>query len=223
MVETGDDALFLPVSGNKRISSILEKENISFDKYLNIYGISVHNWPRVEGKLIEIFKRKIVKFCKKRLEDKNTLIIFLPMQVHPKADDRKIEADMVTEISSDNCVRLKGEYKAGDLKGIISRCHAFIGTRYHSIIYSTTSLVPCVAVAWDNYYLRKMRGIMTITGQENYILTLENLLQKEGVIDKYFDSLLSERNEIKKESKQRLCNYKHKNQIPIDYAIKTIP
>ena len=29
MVETGDDALFLPVSGNKRISSILEKENIS--------------------------------------------------------------------------------------------------------------------------------------------------------------------------------------------------
>ncbi|MEZ0092691.1 polysaccharide pyruvyl transferase family protein [Streptacidiphilus sp. EB129] len=55
-----------------------------------------------------------------------------------------------------------------DLKGMYRECSLLIGTRFHSVIFSLTSGVPCVAIEYEH----KTRGIMADLGLGEWVLPI---------------------------------------------------
>jgi colanic acid/amylovoran biosynthesis protein len=59
-----------------------------------------------------------------------------------------------------------GSYDAHQLKGIISRCGFFVGSRMHSCIAALSQGVPCVGVA----YSMKFRGVFDSVGMADWVV-----------------------------------------------------
>lgn len=60
-----------------------------------------------------------------------------------------------------------------DLKGLYGECALLIGTRFHSVIFSLTSGVPCVAIEYEH----KTRGIMADLGLSEWVLPIEEVTE----------------------------------------------
>ncbi|GAB2862186.1 hypothetical protein GCM10027074_31870 [Streptomyces deserti] len=58
-----------------------------------------------------------------------------------------------------------------DLKGLYDECTLLIGTRFHSVIFSLTSDVPCVAIEYEH----KTRGIMADLGLGEWVLPIADV------------------------------------------------
>ncbi|WP_329367289.1 polysaccharide pyruvyl transferase family protein [Streptomyces sp. NBC_01483] len=58
-----------------------------------------------------------------------------------------------------------------DLKGLYDECGLLIGTRFHSVIFSLTSEVPCVAIEYEH----KTRGIMADLELSAWVLPIADV------------------------------------------------
>ncbi|MET7694872.1 polysaccharide pyruvyl transferase family protein [Streptomyces sp. NPDC005483] len=58
-----------------------------------------------------------------------------------------------------------------DLKGLYDECTLLIGTRFHSVIFSLTSNVPCVAIEYEH----KTRGIMADLNLGEWVLPIADV------------------------------------------------
>ncbi|MHA5050094.1 polysaccharide pyruvyl transferase family protein [Streptomyces sp. SD15] len=58
-----------------------------------------------------------------------------------------------------------------DLKGVYDECSLLIGTRFHSVIFSLTSNVPCVAIEYEH----KTRGIMADLELGEWVLPIADV------------------------------------------------
>ncbi|MFJ8634585.1 polysaccharide pyruvyl transferase family protein [Streptomyces sp. NPDC093568] len=58
-----------------------------------------------------------------------------------------------------------------DLKGLYDECSLLIGTRFHSVIFSLTSEVPCVAIEYEH----KTRGIMADLGLGEWVVPIADV------------------------------------------------
>jgi polysaccharide pyruvyl transferase WcaK-like protein len=58
-----------------------------------------------------------------------------------------------------------------DLKEKISSCDAFIGTRFHSVIFAVQACVPTLAFSWD----WKARNFFDEAGLGDYVLDVKDL------------------------------------------------
>ncbi|WP_166663421.1 polysaccharide pyruvyl transferase family protein [Streptomyces sp. NBC_00582] len=58
-----------------------------------------------------------------------------------------------------------------DLKGLYDECSLLIGTRFHSVIFSLTSDVPCVAIEYEH----KTRGIMADLDLSAWVLPIADV------------------------------------------------
>ncbi|MDX3071859.1 polysaccharide pyruvyl transferase family protein [Streptomyces sp. MI02-7b] len=65
-------------------------------------------------------------------------------------------------------LRIEERVDYRDLKGLYSECSLLIGTRFHSVIFSLTSGVPCVAIEYEH----KTRGIMADLGLSEWVLPI---------------------------------------------------
>ncbi|WP_163193889.1 polysaccharide pyruvyl transferase family protein [Clostridium thermarum] len=95
---------------------------------------------------------------------------------------------------SGRIVLLDQEYTAAQLKGFISSCRFFIGTRTHATIAAYSSCVPTLALG----YSVKARGIARdIFGDEkHFVIPVQHLLEPNQVI-KEFDFILTNENLIR--------------------------
>lgn len=58
-----------------------------------------------------------------------------------------------------------------DLKGLYDECTLLLGTRFHSVIFSLTSGVPCVAIEYEH----KTRGIMADLGLGEWVVPIADV------------------------------------------------
>ncbi|MFG3200087.1 polysaccharide pyruvyl transferase family protein [Streptomyces sp. NPDC048208] len=58
-----------------------------------------------------------------------------------------------------------------DLKGLYDECVLLLGTRFHSVIFSLTSGVPCVAIEYEH----KTRGIMADLGLGEWVVPIADV------------------------------------------------
>jgi polysaccharide pyruvyl transferase WcaK-like protein len=47
---------------------------------------------------------------------------------------------------------ITGDYNASELKGIISKCHILVGSRFHSMIAALSTGVPILVIGWSHKY-----------------------------------------------------------------------
>lgn len=81
-----------------------------------------------------------------------------------------------------------GDYNAHQLKGIISQCIFFVGSRMHSCIAALSQGVPCVGVA----YSMKFRGVFESVGMADWVVdgrSMDNKTAIDSTISLYHQHL----------------------------------
>ena len=111
-------------------------------------------------------------------------------------------------------VILIDDYNCEQLKGIISRCVAFIGARTHSTIAAYSSCVPTLVVG----YSVKAKGIAEdlFGTTENYVIPTQEL-RTEDQLTKGMQWIIDNKDEIKTHLEEIMPEYK--NQV---YKVRDI-
>ncbi|ADZ09112.1 polysaccharide pyruvyl transferase [Methanobacterium lacus] len=171
---TADPAFLLEVIPESEIVTILKSEKVDIKKPIvgmNPSGL-ISRFDKTEcgndEKIIQIF----VKIIDYLIEEKNVNILLIPHDYTPYYDDRKVINSIFEKSNYKSSIFvINGEYDPRELKGIISKCDMFIGSRMHATIASTSSLVPTIGIA----YSHKMKGIIgKMLGQEKYIIDIND-------------------------------------------------
>ena len=85
-----------------------------------------------------------------------------------------------TEEPFTNVTNVTEDLSAMALKGFISQCDYFIGSRMHSNISALSSNVPAIAVSYSHKFL----GIMKMFGLDDFVIPFEDL-STEALIDTF--------------------------------------
>jgi len=205
---TADSAFLLKPAPHQTIEEIMLKEGIdksnkrligvSVSKIIARYGFL--GLKDNEGKYTKYINlmSKVVDYL---IENLNATIIFVPHVIEPWGNDDRTVADDVINLvkNKDNCISIKREYTAEEIKGIIGKCDLFIGARMHATIASASMLVPTIAIA----YSHKTHGIIgKMLGQEKYAVDIKNL-DYAALISK-IDDVYNNRDKIRKDLESKM-------------------
>lgn len=121
-------------------------------------------------------------------------IVLVPHVVKSDSDDRKPLLKLYNEYKASNRICILDDYNCMELKGFISRCRFFIGSRTHATIAAYSTNVPTLVIG----YSIKAKGIAKdIFGTyENYVIPVQSLAKEEELISG-FDWLMKHENSIK--------------------------
>lgn len=197
---TADPAFLLESPSNNEVEKILHKEGI--DTNSPIVGMCIssetanYHFVGGEQKFAELFASVIDSIVAKY----NVQVVLVPFSVWEGhgGDDRIISKKIVGLAKKREKVKIiEGDYSPIVLKGIISRCTVFVGSRGHSCILALSSCVPTIAIGHNPKY----HGIMKMLNQEHYVCNV-----KELTYDKLFSlvcHLWSNQERIKKDLKSK--------------------
>jgi colanic acid/amylovoran biosynthesis protein len=105
-------------------------------------------------------------------------VAFCNQSIGPNAheDDRnaisEILSGLKTERERGDVFWINENLLCSELKSIYSHFFAFVGTRFHSVIFSVTSLVPSLAIGYGG---NKAKGIMSDLGFEGMTMPIESV------------------------------------------------
>jgi len=118
---------------------------------------------------------------------KSVLLIPHVVEVNPNNNDLIMIHDVMSHCGDKIVSSVKVasmEYSASELKGLIGKCKALVGTRTHATIASLSQCIPTVSVA----YSRKAHGIMSdvFGSKKGRMLTINaSDMSVENLIDAY--------------------------------------
>ena len=194
---TADPAFLLPASSGDEI------RNEGIDTNLPIIGICVSSESakyHYRGGELE-FKTLFARIIDELLTRYKVYVVLIPFSTWKGhgGDDRVISREIYDLVKEKERVRaLSGKYNPVELKGIVSRCNVFIGSRGHSCILALSSCVPTIAVGHNPKY----HGIMKMSGQEQFVCRTHDLTY-ETVIQ-LFDSLWSSQSRVKEALERKM-------------------
>jgi len=171
---TADPAFLLSTPPVAEISKILQTEGVNAEK--PVIGMCIssetakYHFRDGEQKFIELLVTTIDDLVAKY----NSQVVLIPFSTWKGhgGDDRIISQKIYALTKRKEGIKLiKGEYNPIELKGIISRCNIFIGSRGHSCILALSSCVPTIAIGHNPKYY----GIMKMVGQEHYVCKAQEL------------------------------------------------
>ena len=182
-----------------------EKEFIG----INVSPVVVENAERKE-----LVYRNYYKLIKHLIENTDYYITLIPHVVINGNDDRELLNKLYTDFEKNHRIILIDDYNCEQLKGIISRCVAFIGARTHSTIAAYSSCVPTLVVG----YSVKAKGIAEdlFGTTENYVIPTQEL-RTEDQLTKGMQWIIDNKDEIKTHLEEIMPEYK--NQV---YKVRDI-
>jgi colanic acid/amylovoran biosynthesis protein len=134
------------------------------------------------------YVESISEFCK---SNQNYKYYFIVQVQGPSAHENDLIAinDVISNLTSSvDYEVVDGDYNYRQLIGIYSQLDYLIGTRFHSVIFSMLSNVPCIAIAYGG---NKTFGIMNSAGLKDYVVDIANI-SKES-IEKKFLAVLNDK------------------------------
>ena len=122
--------------------------------------------------VIENYKKIIVSFLNKISEKNDYEFTFFCFSEQSHFNDNILYEYVAGELRKHHRHINNYAYKNIDeLKKGVSTCDAFIGTRFHSVIFAIQGYVPTVALSWDY----KANNFFTEAGIGDYALEIEDL------------------------------------------------
>lgn len=141
--------------------------------------------------------KEIARIADYLVEKLNAIVVLVPHDYNPAADDRKLLEETLRMVKQKDRVKLlRGDYSAAELKAVIGRCDLFVGGKMHANIAALSLHVPTVAIQYSS----KFYGIMRMLGQEQYIC---DKLTAEAV-ESRIDEAWSNREKIQAELKSKV-------------------
>lgn len=198
-IQVSPDLGFYLKASEKNIGKkILENYNFTNDD--KVVGITIRPWrfPGKEnpGELYEKYI-KSVKDLSLYITEKGYKVVFFNQSLGPNAheDDRNAIQYLISKFKEEDknkFIWVNENLNCEDLKSVYSNLYFFIGTRFHSVIFSMTSLVPSIAIGYGG---NKAKGIMKDFELDNYVIQIEDVTSDELI--KRFDLGIKNYNYIK--------------------------
>jgi len=111
---------------------------------------------------------------------------------------------------------VSGQYDQCEIKGVISQCSWFTGTRMHSTVGSLSTTIPTAAIAYSG----KTRGVFATAGQEDKVFDAR-FESTDDLLGKLIGAWQT-RNETKQELIRDIPKLKSKAHAQFDEIISTI-
>lgn len=181
-----DMAFLLPTSSKEEIRrrNLLPEQTGDKEIYgMNISGL-IYNNPATSASQYDIninYRSLVRDIAEKILEESDGDLWLIP---HVLAPSGSYESD------SDACLALKetlnpkwhnrvsviqGEYDQCEIKGVISQCAWFMGTRMHSTIAALSNGIPTMALAYSG----KFQGVFESVNQGEHVADLRKFSESE--------------------------------------------
>ncbi|GEB27119.1 colanic acid biosynthesis protein [Enterococcus casseliflavus] len=173
IVRTPDMAFKTPFEKTSFSEEIfLMIKNIAKDK--DIIGITMREWmfPKSENPTDD--KKKYIEALVNliNMNSEKKVFVFIPQVIMEGDDDRKFAFEVQKQLNNkESLIVLEQDFSPYELKWLISQFDQFVGTRMHSNIFSSTMLLPPIAIAYES----KTNGIMDELGLSKYCVDIENV------------------------------------------------
>lgn len=215
IIVTADTALGLKQASEKSVEEIFEEEGI---KEKNLVGIFIRSTFHRTNSLIPFaiqkklgllsgkYKIEVKNFCDNvantldyLIEKYKVGIIF--MYAFPKGSVSTYDDEMTQNISNliknkDKIKIIRNVYEPEEIKAIVAKTRFLISIPLHAIIIGSSAGVPVL----DINYAAKVKRYMKLIGQENCVVEIRELAQKDNshLLKKKIDYIMQNRSEIKK-------------------------
>ncbi|MGJ1205954.1 polysaccharide pyruvyl transferase family protein [Sphingobacterium lactis] len=197
-----DLGFFLQTGDVIKAERLLEKYN--FKESDKIVGITIRPW-RFPGfsNPNELYAKYIdsVVAASKHIISLGYKIALCNQSLGPNAheDDRNAIKDLLKKFDHPDMIWIDENLSCKDLKAVYSKFHFFIGTRFHSIIFSLTSFVPSIAIGYGG---NKAKGIMGDFSLNDFVVQIQDV-QPEGLVQ-MFDQAIASYDNIKQQLKDSM-------------------
>lgn len=183
-----DLGFFLQKGNQNEAEKILKKYNLS--KEDKIIGITIRPW-RFPGLSHpeELYQKYITSVAElvKHITDEGYKVALCNQSLGPNSheDDRNAIRDLLKKVNHPNVIWINENLPCDLLKAVYSNFYFYVGTRFHSIIFSLTSLVPAIAIGYGG---NKAKGIMNDFNLDQYVIQIQDV-ESEQLINMFDDAI----------------------------------
>ncbi|WP_149524366.1 polysaccharide pyruvyl transferase family protein [Sphingobacterium hotanense] len=171
---------------SKEFGANVLREYLQRDNQKLKVGITIRPW-RFPGKsnsdlLYEKYIQSIFSLVK-QLVSRNYQVLFFNQSMGPNTheDDRNAIRYLTQKLDKNDFIWVDKNFTCEELKSVYSNLDFFVGTRFHSVIFSMTSCVPSIAIAYGG---NKGRGIMQDFNLSEYVIHIDDV-NKEDLLEMF--------------------------------------
>ncbi|XYG87606.1 polysaccharide pyruvyl transferase family protein [Heyndrickxia coagulans] len=195
-IVVGDSAFTMQTNRNN-IKEILDIDKTKFN-----IGVTVRQWefPGQENskELYGRYIQSVADAIEYVVTKYNANVFLVPQVTGPTSieDDRIANTHVIKRLNDEvkrSVKVLNEDYRPEELKEIYSNFNLFLGTRMHSNIFSLSSIVPTVAIAYEP----KTTGIMKLLNLSRFVVDI-NTINSEVLI-KTIDKCINDLEYYKKD------------------------
>ncbi|HEX6462483.1 MAG TPA: polysaccharide pyruvyl transferase family protein [Candidatus Saccharimonadales bacterium] len=170
-----------------------------------VVGITVRRW--LDAKRQQHYEAAIAHTVDYLVEQHQAAVVIIPQVTSNLGgdDDRVTARHVYAHIRHTKQVHiLTDDYSHHAIKTLYNALDMIIGTRFHSVIFSLTSLVPALAIEYEH----KTSGIMHDLGLDDWVVKIEEASAE--ILQPKVDKLVASRQQYKKHLKKVLPAYVEK-------------
>jgi len=167
-----------------------------------LVGITVRRW--LDAKRQHAYEQAVAETVDYLVTHHQATVVFIPQVTSSLGgDDDRVTAEKVyARITYKNHVhRLQEHYTHQQIKSLYGELDMLIGTRFHSVIFSLTSLVPALAIEYEH----KTSGIMHDLALDTWVVKIEKATP--AVLIHKIDELIAGKDDYREHLKQVLPAY----------------
>ena len=190
------DLAFYLENGTITRQYIVEHFNIPAHKRIVAITMRPYRFPDKKDPetAYKVFQNEMKKFiCWLAEHDYMPLIVEHTFAITSHENDGECIKDVIKGLD-ESIYRLLSDRSMNcrQLKSVYGSCDYIIGTRFHSLIFSLSNMVPGIAISYDGY---KSVGIMKDMNLEEYVLDINDVTAQE--LENKFESLTRNQEKIK--------------------------
>lgn len=189
-----DLGFFLQKGSQTKAEEILTKYNLN--KNDKIVGVTIRPWRFPGMKNPEqLYKKYIDSVCELTtyILSKGYKVALCNQSLGPNSheDDRNAIKEIHSRVNHENIVWINENLTCDVLKAVYSNFYFFVGTRFHSIIFSLTSIVPSIAIGYGG---NKAKGIMGDFNLNKYVVQIHEV--EADLLKSMFDDAIANYGDI---------------------------
>jgi len=153
-------------------------------------GMTARLWYPPDGQYkYEKSLADFITYADKTHHAKVSLVPQVTSNLYSDDDDRNAERSIAKRVAEAGGTvnQIDDELSHHQLKRIYSDLDFTVGTRFHSVIFSLTSYVPCIAIEYEH----KTSGIMKDLGLDDWVIKIDDVTAEK--LQAMFERLMQER------------------------------
>jgi colanic acid/amylovoran biosynthesis protein len=150
-------------------TSLNWRARLGLDGNAELVGMTARKWlkPREQQRYEQALAATI-----DHLQSQGRRVVLIPqVATDYLGDDDRIVSRRIHSYCATKPLLVDDVVDHRDLKALYGECSMLLGTRFHSVIFSLTSRVPCIAIGYEH----KTHGIMRDLGLHDWVLPIEDV------------------------------------------------